>query len=170
MLERERIFEDFYTLRNHDTQNKYLYGLIQKKAIKRQTRNARNYSLTYHIHLCDGSQVQVCKKTFCDLHAVSKRRVERRVENLLAGVLAASDQRGKHRNQPHAIPVEAKKQVREHIESFPRRKSQYSHSDNRKREYLNEGLSISRMYCLHLDKYEPQTDATKAKVRKRNGN
>ena len=80
-----------------------------------------------------------------------------------AGELIASDERGKHRSRPHAISDELKKQVREHIELFPRRKSHYSRADNKKREYLDEGLSISRMYLLYLEKYEPQIKTTGAK-------
>lgn len=49
-----------------------------------------------------------------------------------------------------------KENIREHIKQFPRRKSHYSRSSNRKREYLDEGLSISCMYRLYLDKYEPE--------------
>ena len=49
-----------------------------------------------------------------------------------------------------------KENIREHIKQFPRRKSHYSRSSNRKREYLDEGLSISCMYRLYLDKNEPE--------------
>ena len=107
--------------------------------------------------------MQVCKKAFCDVHAVGKRRIERLVEKLSAGVLVASDQRGRHTSRPHAITEELKQTVREHIETFPRRKSHYSRADNRKREYLNEGLSISRMYLMYLEKYESQASSSGAK-------
>lgn len=46
--------------------------------------------------------------------------------------------------------------MREHIRSFPCRKSHYSRSSNLKREYLDEGLSISRIYLLYQEKYEPE--------------
>ena len=55
------------------------------------------------------------------------------------------------------------KKIREHIKSFPHRKSHYSQKDNRKRKYLSENLSISRMYGLYLQKYEPQVSETVAK-------
>ena len=164
--ERERIFKDFYKLGSNDAQNKYLYGLIRKKSVRRRTQAAarpRSHTISYHVRLRDGSHVQVCKKAFCDLHAIGKRRVENLVDKLTAGVLVASDQRGKHKNRPHAISEEAKRKIREHIKTFPRRKSHYSRADNRKREYLNEGLSISRMYLLYLEKYEPQVKETGAK-------
>ena len=159
--EQERIFNDFYALASHDTQNKYLYGLIHKEPVKRQTTRPqslkyRRHTLTYHVRLQDGAQVQICKKTFCNLHAVSKRRVENLAEKLVCGILVASDQRGKHSSRPHAISEQLKKQIRQHIESFPCRKSHYSQTDNRKRRYLSENLSISRMYLLYLEKHEPQ--------------
>ena len=34
--DRKRIFDEFYRLENHDIQNKYLFGLIDKKTIKRR--------------------------------------------------------------------------------------------------------------------------------------
>ena len=100
--------------------------------------------------------MQICKKTFCDLHAVSKRRIENLAEKLVCGILVASDKRGKHISRPHAISDQPKKQIREHIESFPCRKSQYSQTVNRKRRYLSQNQSISRMYLLYLEKHEPQ--------------
>ena len=52
--EQERIFNDFYALASHDTQNKYLYGLIHKEPVKRQTTRPqslkyRRHTLTYHV-------------------------------------------------------------------------------------------------------------------------
>ena len=71
--ERKRLFKEFYKIGSHDSQNKYLYGLIRKESVKRRTRAAsklRSHTFTYHVRLGDGSHVQVCKKTFCDLHAI----------------------------------------------------------------------------------------------------
>jgi len=75
----------------------------------------------------------------------------------------SGDERGRHHNRPKKIPEEAKEKVREHIKSFPQRKSHYSQKDNRKRKYLSENLSISRMHDLYLEKYEPQVSETAAK-------
>ena len=157
-VERERLFKDFYKLGSADVQNKYLYGLIRRKDIRRRTRAAtkpRSHTISYHVRLRDGSHVQVCKASFCALHAIGKRRIENLVDKLTTGIFVASDQRGKHKSRPHAISEGTKQKIREHINTFPRRKSHYSRSDNRKREYLNEGLSISRMHKLYVEKYEP---------------
>ena len=165
-VERERLFKDFYKLGSADVQNKYLYGLIRRKDIRRRTRAAtkpRSHTISYHVRLRDGSHVQVCKASFCALHAIGKRRIENLVDKLTTGIFVASDQRGKHKSRPHAISEGTKQKIREHINTFPRRKSHYSRSDNRKREYLNEGLSISRMHKLYVEKYEPHVKETGAK-------
>lgn len=159
--EQQRIFQQFYELGSHDAQNKYLYGLISVAEVKRHTAREtgvrpRNHSFVYKVRLADGHHEQVCKKSFCDLHAIGKRRVEKLTEKVTQGTLIASDMRGRHQNRANAISDEAKQKVREHINSFPHRKSHYSRSSNRKREYLDEGLSISRMYLLYQEKYEPQ--------------
>ena len=162
--ERERIFTGFYELGSHDQQNKYLFGLIHKVDVKRRRgaggHAGRRHTFTYHVRLCDGKAVQVCKNTFCVLHGIAKRRVEGVAAQLVDGVVIASDERGKHKSRPHSVPDEVKEKIREHIKLFPRRKSHYSRSSNRKREYLDEGLSISRMYRLYLEKHEPGAGAT----------
>lgn len=158
----ERLFTDFYKLGNHDSQNKYLFGLLRREPIKRKRRGTvsrRSHTISYHVRLKDGSQVQVCKRSFCDLHAIGKRRIEKLTEKLVAGVLVPGDARGKHSNRPHSIPEERKDLVREHIRSMPRQKSHYSRNSNRRKEYLSEGLSIARMHQMYLEKYEPQAKA-----------
>ena len=164
--ERLRIFQEFYDLGNHDAQNKYLYGLISTADVKRRTTKStrpRAHTIVYQVRLADGSRKRVCKKSFCDLHVIGKRRVEKLVEKMSLGILIASDCRGKHENRPYAISDEAKDKVREHIKSFPHRQSHYSRASNSKRAYLDEGLSISRMYLMYLEKYEPQIEGTETK-------
>ena len=80
LSERKRIFEGFYMLKNNDAQNKYLYGLIHKQAVKcKRAKASTKKSVTYRYYLrrSNGTDVEVCKKTFCDVHAVGKRRIER---------------------------------------------------------------------------------------------
>ena len=48
------------------------------------------------------------------------------------------------------------KQVKEHIESFPRRESHYSRKENLNRIYLHEYLNIKRMWLLYLHTFEPE--------------
>ena len=98
----------------------------------------------------------MCKKAFCEVHAIGRKRVELLSKRLCSGSLFTEDGQGKHKNRPQAISEEIKEQVREHIRLFPRRQSHHSRRDNAKRNYLPENLSIAEMYRLYLAKYEPE--------------
>jgi len=162
---RRRLFDSFYILGSHDEHNKYLYGLIEKKDIQRHRTQKpfKRHNFTYSICLHNGKHLQVCKKTFCDLHAVGKRRVEKLAEKILSDAILSSDERGWHHNHPKKIKEETKERIKEHIKSFPEWKSHHSQKDNRKRRYLSENLSTSQMYHLYLSKYEPQVSETGVK-------
>ena len=112
----------------------------------------------YFVRNVKGEQIHVCKDAFCKLHAIGKRRVEVISTKMVSGVLFSGDNRGLHGSRPHTITGEIKGQVREHIESFPARESHYSRQDNLKHRYLPESVSIARMYCLFLEKYEPEVN------------
>ena len=95
LSECKRIFDEFY----NDAQNKYLYGLIHKQAVKRKQAKAstkRSVTCRYYLRRSNGTDVEVCKKTFCDVHAVGKRRIEKLCEKV--GALTVSDGRGRHHN------------------------------------------------------------------------
>ena len=81
---RRRLFHNFYALGSHDEQNKYLYGLIEKKDIRRRCTKTpfKRHNFAYNVCLDNGKCMQVCKKTFCDLHAVGKCRVEKLAEKI----------------------------------------------------------------------------------------
>ena len=131
--ERKIVFDEFYKLKSHDAQNKYLYGLIRKRSVRRRkasraSTTKRDVTYSYCIRL-KGKEVEVCKKTFCDVHSVGKRCIEVLCEKLKAGDLLVQDNRGRHQNR-HTVPDYIKEQIREHIRSFPRRQSHYSRDDN----------------------------------------
>ena len=134
MAERKRIFDDFYKLADHDSQNKYLYGLIERSIPKRRPRSsakkARANSFYYYVRLSSGDLVKVCKQAFCEIHGIGKRRVENLCEKLVSVVLFSGDNRGKHKNRPHGTSGDLKAQIREHISSFPSQESHYSGHDN----------------------------------------
>ena len=127
---------------------------------KRTSSTKRNVTYTYHVRCSDGNTHVVYNKAFCGIHAIGKRRVERLCEKLSPGELIPSDARGTHKNRPHGIPEEVK-QIREHIQSFPRWQSHYSRAENH--EYFSEGLSIAEMHRLYLSQYEESTDTPTVK-------
>ena len=68
------------------------------------------------------------------------------------------DQRGKH-SKYGKIPESIRKQIDDHIRSFPVMKSHYSRArHSKRRKYLSPLLSVSEMY---LDQYEPQVEKPK---------
>lgn len=53
------------------------------------------------------------------------------------------------------IPEHVKKQVHDHIESFPKQISHYSRTRS-SRQYLSADLNLTIMYDLYLKKFEPE--------------
>lgn len=163
MEDRQQLLGDFYQIGSHDTQNKYIYGLIER-CVPRQRKQCRSTgkprlnTYRYFVRNVRGERIQVCKDTFCQLHAIGKRGVEVVASKLASGVLFSGDNRGSHASRPHAIQDEVKAKIREHIESFPARETHYSRQDNRKCKYLPETLSIARMHRLFLGKYQPEVN------------
>ena len=66
VAEMEHIFDEFYKLADHDSQNKYLYWLIKRSVPKQRrprsgTKVARSNSFQYHVCLSSGIHIKVCK-------------------------------------------------------------------------------------------------------------
>ena len=110
------------------------------------------------MELTSGTDIRVCKKVFCEIHCVGRKRVDDLCMKLSAGEITVSDNQGKHAVRPRIISKELWDKIQDHIASFPHQESHYSQKDNQKREYLPEGLSIAQMYRLYVAKYEPQAD------------
>ena len=47
-------------------------------------------------------------------------------------------------------------QVRDHILSFPSQESHYSRTKHAGKQYLDEKLSVQRMYFMYLQEEEPE--------------
>lgn len=104
------------------------------------------------------TNIDVCKKAFCAIHAVSRKRVEILASHIgkKSKSSAPVDMRGRHTNRPNAVPDEIIKQIDCHIQRFPRRSSHYSRTKNLKRYYLCPELNIKKIYELYLESYEPE--------------
>lgn len=68
-------------------------------------------------------------------------------------LVVGNDERGKHLNRPFRVPDASKNVVREHIGSFPVMESHYCRKNTAKK-YLEEGLSLSKMYRMYKDDIE----------------
>lgn len=68
------------------------------------------------------------------------------------------DMRGRHTNRPRKTTNLVKKQVKDHIKSFPAMKSHYSQRKNERRHYLSPVLSVAAMHHMYVDKHEGGAD------------
>lgn len=74
------------------------------------------------------------------------------LQEKIKGGKSCSDERGIHKNRPHAITDNTKQQIREHINSFPRQESHYSRNKT-KNEFLCPDLNLAKMFRLFQEKF-----------------
>lgn len=149
----------FNNIGNKEKQDIFIGGQMRVKKVERQRSKSgggskRSCSCVYSIKIGTTEQ-RVCKKAFCSLYGISKKRVELIVKNLQDNNPAPSDMRGKHANRPNMIPEHIIHQIDSHIQSFPKRTSHYSRTKNENKYYLNPELNMNKMHKLYLQKYEP---------------
>ena len=64
----------------------------------------------------------MCKKTFCDFHAIGKCRVETLAAKIVSGVVFSGDEWGRHYSRPKETTEEAKERIQEQIKLNPHKK------------------------------------------------
>ena len=106
-----------------------------------------------------GKDVIACLTAFAGLHGITQARVCRLAVSSLESVCPPLDSRGKH-SRHVKVPESIRKQIDEHIRSFPVMKSHYSRAKhNKRRKCLSPLLNVAEMHDLYLKKNEP--DAAK---------
>jgi hypothetical protein len=144
---------------NHNRANDYLKGLVIPQAIKRrrmsknESQKPKSKSFEYFIELKTGRK-KVCKTAFCQLHNITKSRLNRKV---LTNRESTEDLRGKHQNQWNKIPQEVVDDVNDFIDNLPARESHYSPKTEKTKKYLNSDLNISKLYNNFISIY-PEYD------------
>ena len=91
--------------------------------------------------------MQVCFKAFLSLHAVTKKHIERLGALKIIGK-SPVDYRGHHIKQ--ALCEKTKLFIRQHIESFPNKESNYL---GKPICYLDATLNVKTMYRLFKEKF-----------------
>lgn len=157
---REQIFSSYYELETTEAQNVYLFSSLTTTTPKCLLVNAKQHrevSVSYTVNVA-GQKVQVCKKAFLRLHAISQSKVDFIVNQCKAGLVTARPSfRGKHNNRPNRISHERRQKVHEHIRSFPADSSHYSRAKNHTRKYLSPILSINAMYYQYMQVQQIRT-------------
>lgn len=144
------LFEKFYR-EDLKTQRTYLMGLLQLHNIKRRRHgnytvpsdSRRQTTITYVVPKGDGTLIPVCKKTFSDIFAITKKEIETLINKKKHGDTSFRDNRTSHKSLKYT--EEDVLRVREHINMFPRDESHYTRAKSTK-EYLSPDLNIHRCY------------------------
>lgn len=159
------LFKEFYATADHEKQGTFLLNLIQVSKVNRRrhgtydTPEASRRQSTVYYTIPDGSgkHVQVCRKTFSEIFALSHRKVQELVERKKRGDATFKDQRGRN-TKLKKFSLDLRLEVREHINSFPREENHYSRNKSSK-EFLSPDLNINRMFLAYKKKF-PNSIAT----------
>lgn len=122
-------------------------GLLDAKEIKRrrsrnqEPKQERRSNFVFHV-LNGKERVQVCKKAFLSLYALSVKAVFRLTSLLLNGD-RPTDRRGQHLKRGNALPDSAILKINEHIRKFPKKETHYG---SKPLNYLDSSLTVKKMF------------------------
>lgn len=168
--DRERCCRKYWA-QNYTAKKNMILTLIEVKPIQttvlnRKRTTMRSNSKKYFFYK-EGVQFQVCQNFFCKTLCISASVIREAVEcrDAMGFYSRDSDPRGRHEPQ-NKTPPEMAEQIRRHIKSFPTMESHYVRKDI-KRQYLDCGLSITKMYALYVEECEKEsvTPVSEAKYR-----
>ena len=158
------IFENYWKIACHDAQTSYLVNVVKSVDVKRRyagQESRRNKTLEYSV-IVDGRKIVVCKTAFCNIHAVTAKRVMYSVKKMGETGVARIDMRGKSRSA-NETPDDAMQVVHDHIKSLPTCSSHYSRAKSVERVYLPPGYTQDVCYELYVKMLE-EKDLTEKKI------
>lgn len=124
---------------------------------ERPEESRRQATAYYTVPDGQGQHIQVCRKTFSEIFALTHSRVQVLGEKKKIGRNTVSDQRGKSTKKRKYFP-EIRDHIKQHIDSFPVEENHYSRSKSSKK-FLSPDLNVNRMYRAYLKK-TPHFDVT----------
>ena len=134
----------FWNLGDYCAQNAFIAGSVTTHNKKRKRgksdfrKNSRKYTL------CDKD---VCRQMYIKTLRISTKRVNTALLKKAAGDM--DDKRG-CKEPTNKLSAKRRKEVVQHIASFPRYKSHYTRAESQ-REFLHPDLSLAKMYELYKD-------------------
>lgn len=149
---RRELFDYYYQLKDYWKQRNYICTSVDKLPTEARShcKGKRLYSAKYSF-IIDGNKLYVCRKFFLKTLDVSEKLVRLALqEKTPEGGYGGEDSRGKCRKRDPEFE-EKKRQVREHIASYPAVESHYVRKDS-KRKFLEAGLNIAKMYDHYVEK------------------
>lgn len=155
---RLKTFQGFYSMKTHDEQNAYLFGLMRQVDVKRKrvkSSSRRTCTFEYFVRV-KGRETQVCQTAFKNIHAITERKVRVLCKKMDDGVMFPSDNRGKnsHRRSGEVrLPNGVIDQIKNHIYSIvhTHRLKDFIRLD----KIAGLEINISKMWKDYIKTYDP---------------
>lgn len=168
---RLKTFHGFYSMKSHDEQNAYLFGLMRQVDVKRKrvkSSSRRTCTFEYFVRV-KGRETQVCQTAFKNIHAITERKVRVLCKKMDDGVMFPSDNRGKnsHRRSGEVrLPPDVIDQIKNHIYSIvhTHRLKDFIRLD----KIAGLEINISKMWKDYIKTYDPDNISATMPKSKRN--
>ncbi|CAH0721458.1 unnamed protein product, partial [Brenthis ino] len=168
---RLKTFQGFYSMKTHDEQNAYLFGLMRQVDVKRKrvkSSSRRTCTFEYFVRV-KGRETQVCQTAFKNIHAITERKVRVLCKKMDDGVMFPSDNRGKnsHRRSGEVrLPSAVIDQIKNHIYSIvhTHRLKDFIRLD----KIAGLEINISKMWKDYIKTYDPDNISATMPKSKRN--
>lgn len=152
LVSREDLFQTFWGLEDKNQQRQYIARHVIKCEIARKRVGAsdrRGFTLKYFFY--NGKELsQVCRKFFVETLDVGRDFIYGTLEKEDPKTgLIAPERQGKHGKQ-RRVSEAVVNSVREHILTFPTVNSYHGKSKS-KRQYLEAGLSVAKMFRMYKE-------------------
>ncbi|XP_053600014.1 uncharacterized protein LOC128669298 [Plodia interpunctella] len=157
---RLKTFQGFYSMKTHDEQNAYLFGLMRQVDVKRKRvkgkTSRRTCTFEYFVRV-KGRETQVCQTAFKNIHAITERKVRVLCKKMDDGVMFPSDNRGKnsHRRSGEVrLPTGVVEQIKNHVYSIvhTHRLKDFIRLD----KIAGLEINISKMWKDYIKTYDPE--------------
>lgn len=127
---------------------RHISGKVPERRTGQNARRQRKQQFTYSFTIED-EVVNVCQTYFTATLGISTTVIRTALQKKNDVGMLESERRGKHGKQKR-IDDSIRNQIRDHINLFPRVEAHYVRKDS-KRQYLQQSLTLSKMYKLYQD-------------------
>lgn len=155
--DRSNIFKIFWNM-DDNKKNEFYSKFVKRKEIARRRvkDSAKKKNSFFYYFEKNNNYQQVCKTFFLNTLDISDKRIYYHFKHLYDSTVGVAKTLKKGRHTKHITPQETNDKIKNFIKSFPTIDSHYCRSTS-SRKYLEQGLSISKMFNLYQEKYPDDT-------------
>lgn len=155
------LFNDFYDLKNKNTQDLFLAGCMCLGQASNKTKktvgsvverhNTWKYQLTFN-----GISKPVCRSFICNLYQFASPKRVRVLQDKILRKEPIEDKRGKHGNHKKIEP-DVYSLALDHLKSIPNKPAHYSYVKSNRLYFQNPDLNIKKIFTLFQDYFKEHT-------------